>query len=315
MSVSRQLVTVLSLFLLCRLLSGCAAVLRPSEPNRLTIHSEPDSAHVYINGVYHAVTPISLSLPPESCYLLEVHKQGYQTGYDTVMASIGTNWLIADIVSSLPFFAVPIAVDGISGDWYTLDKHDNSRVFHLVPGTANHPALPTPQPLDSTASNLALLIELGVVFPSYQIPVLPQSYGVGIGYTPDPAVQCVARIEYNSIGISRPYRDNNGNISTTDLSTQIFSGMVGLRGRLFHTGIYATGGVGAIQAFIPQAPASTSGLLPLLTIGAGYVFPGEHFLLELRHIFVPTKLWLTSLQSAPIYLNHTVFRIGLVQPL
>lgn len=315
MSVFRQLAhTVLSL-LLCYLLSGCAAVLRPSAPNRLAIRSEPDSAQVYINGIYHAVTPTSLSLPSESRYLLEIHKQGYRTGYDTVTASIGTNWLVADIVSSLPFLAVPIAVDGISRSWYTLDNNDSSRVFQLVPGIDNHPALPTKQPLDSTDSKLALLIELGIVFPPHQTPVLPQSYGIGIGYTPHPAVQFVAKMEFNSIGISRLYKNNNGTIATADIATQLFSGMVGLRGRLFHTGIYITGGVGAVQALIPQSTASTPGLIPLLTIGTGYVFPGEHFLLELRHIFVPTKLWLTSLQSAPIYLNHTVFRIGLVQPL
>lgn len=298
------------LLVLCALLTGCATLLRPTEPNRLSVRSEPDSAYIYVDGIYKAVTPATLSLPAEERYVVKVHKQGYRPAYDTITTSVATGWLIADIVSSIPFLAVPIAVDGLNGNWCIIDNEDSERFFRLVPGESTifpPPVLPT---IDTSDKHFSVSLGIGVVFPAYQVPVMPQSYGFGFDYALSPSLQIIASAEFNGIGILYQKQNNRGSTSTMDASALLFSGMVGLRGYLFDTGIYAVGGVGALRAVIPEFPASTPGLQPFVTFGMGYVFPGNTFFLEFRPAFVLTELHLSSAQLNKPMLRYTSVRAG-----
>jgi hypothetical protein len=313
MSICRQLCYLLFLPLFGSLCAGCATLLRPTEPNQLTVQSEPDSAYIYVNGIYKAVTPATFSLPAEERYIVKVQKQGYRPAYDTITTSVAPGWLIADIVFSIPFFAVPIAVDGLNGNWYTIDDKDSKRSLRLVPGKTIILPPPVLPPADTSEKQFSLSLGVGVVFPAYQVPVLPQSYELGFGYAPSSSLQILASAGFDGTGILYQKPNNDGSTSTMDASALLFSGIVGVRTYLFETNLYATGGIGALHAYTPEFPASAPSLQPLVSLGVGYTFPGDTFFMELRRVFVLTELDLGTARRNRMTIHHTSLRVGVMQ--
>lgn len=293
------------------LLPGCAAVLRSSAPNPLTVRSKPDSALVYIDGIYRATTPAIISLAPQKQYAVAVYKPGYRNIYDTLQTFVGSGWLIADLVSAVPMLGIPLIVDGLSGQWYTLAEQDTERFFYLMPGTDSIPLTSGTGP---APSRFALLYEAGMALPAYQTPIIPQSYGLGLGYKAGSSMLLVIKAEFDAIGFYQQKVSNQGTPYTTDASAILVSGMAALRLQLFGTGFFVTAGVGATGVSLSSFPNASPGLLPVAGVGAGYIFPGDKLFLEVRRVLVPAGLQLPK-QPESLYLHHTTIRFGLVQPL
>lgn len=98
-------------------LSGCATLLRGSgDPMMIT--SAPTAATVALNGVEIGTTPIQMRLPAKDLQLLRFSKDGYRPATVAVSGSVGSGWVILDILCGL----VPVIVDAATGSWYSRDR-------------------------------------------------------------------------------------------------------------------------------------------------------------------------------------------------
>lgn len=98
-------------------LSGCATLLKGSgDPLRIT--STPTAATVTLNGVEIGTTPIQMRVPAKDLQLLRFSKDGYRSSTVAVSGSVGSGWVILDILCGL----VPVIVDAATGSWYTRDR-------------------------------------------------------------------------------------------------------------------------------------------------------------------------------------------------
>ena len=100
-------------------LSSCATFLKNSSQD-IEFSSEPTGAEVYANGKLLGTTPVKIRLKSKITHTLEFKKEGYKTRKDFLNNHISTGWLILDLVCGV----IPIAVDAITGDWYSLDQEN-----------------------------------------------------------------------------------------------------------------------------------------------------------------------------------------------
>lgn len=73
--------------LLVFVLTGCATLFGKKN-HIVTITSEPANAKVYINGSYRGMSPLTISLEPDSDINVMVKKKGYQEGTAIIQKGI-----------------------------------------------------------------------------------------------------------------------------------------------------------------------------------------------------------------------------------
>jgi len=101
----------------CVLSTSCATLLKGGH-QRVSFDSNPAGASVVINGQWEGSTPVQSRLKTNDSYTIEFRKEGYRTESVRLRRVLGVGWVIADV-----FFGVwPAVVDGITGDWYSLDR-------------------------------------------------------------------------------------------------------------------------------------------------------------------------------------------------
>ncbi len=318
-----------TLRILCVLMAlaagGCASVFRSPAPNELRVTSEPDSAQVIIDGWVYT-TPAVITLPPAKRYILEYRKTGYRPVRDTVETSIGTGWLISDIACSLPAFGVPIAVDALFGQWYTIDEEDMQQHIELVPDPAGT-QLPFPTEENDIGKSpsrpavfrrnsehpehLAFLLEMGFAYPAYQVPVVPTSYSAGFSYTPAQWCAISLRQEAHGTAADLVLSDTANTPTPTNTSMFILATATDVRFLLWNTGIYLAGGAGVMNTSISHNQSTIAmGWLPFASAGGGYVFSGGTWFIDARYTSALTTMPATS--SIPEYRPHyTTVRFGL----
>jgi hypothetical protein len=95
---------------------GCATVFS-SSTQQVQMTSTPPGAEVMIDGVPIGRTPMIATLHKNKAYLVSF-RSGNQVTTCTLTKSVGAVWIVLDIL----FGFVPLIVDAITGDWYSLDQ-------------------------------------------------------------------------------------------------------------------------------------------------------------------------------------------------
>ena len=95
-------------------LSGCATIFKGGE-QRIPVNSNPQGAEIIIDGVSYGTTPQVIRLEVQRSYDI-VLRQGEMERTVTLRNSIGTTWVVLDVVGLL----IPLLVDASTGDWYEL---------------------------------------------------------------------------------------------------------------------------------------------------------------------------------------------------
>ena len=96
--------------------SGCATLF--AEDRRpVVMNSAPDGATVYVNGAQVGMTPITVDLDNSENHVIRFTQEGREDAFCRLNASVGTKWLILDVLFGL----VPLVVDAVTGDWKELD--------------------------------------------------------------------------------------------------------------------------------------------------------------------------------------------------
>ncbi len=112
-------ISVLSIFL-----NGCATLFKGST-EEVNVSSKPVGAEVYVNGVLMGTTPVTLKLKSNKSYTIQFKKDGFLTKSVVLNNSIGTGWLILDVLGGL----IPVIVDASTGNWYTLDQDNVNAIL------------------------------------------------------------------------------------------------------------------------------------------------------------------------------------------
>jgi hypothetical protein len=99
------------------ILDGCATLFHGST-DTIDFSSEPSEAVVYVNGKLMGMTPLQLRLDARQPHTIEFRRDGYRTQSYVVNSSVGSVWIILDILGG----GLPIIVDAATGDWHTLDQ-------------------------------------------------------------------------------------------------------------------------------------------------------------------------------------------------
>jgi hypothetical protein len=98
-------------------LNSCATI-HGGKRNTLNIHSgQPDSAMVFLDGVYLGQTPYKLRISKYKLQhrsMIEIRKEGYETFYYEVLRSPHIGYVVADILTGV----IPLIVDVADGNIY-----------------------------------------------------------------------------------------------------------------------------------------------------------------------------------------------------
>ena len=100
-------------------LSSCATLLK-NKSDDVSFSSDPAGSEVYANGKFLGTTPVKLRLKTDSSYTIEFKKEGYDTKTVFLGNHVSGGWIVLDIVCGI----FPVAVDAITGDWYSLDQEN-----------------------------------------------------------------------------------------------------------------------------------------------------------------------------------------------
>ena len=114
--------TVVFFFILIALmvlLSSCATLLK-NKSDDVSFSSDPAGSEVYANGTLLGTTPVKLRLKTDSTYTVDFKKEGYDTKTVFLGNHVSGGWIVLDIVCGI----FPVAVDAITGDWYSLDQEN-----------------------------------------------------------------------------------------------------------------------------------------------------------------------------------------------
>ncbi|HNX72797.1 MAG TPA: PEGA domain-containing protein [Spirochaetales bacterium] len=122
-TINTTLAVIFSSILVLVLL-GCATIIK-GDKEPVYLASKPDSAEVYVNGVFAGMTPIRLSLASKGTYTIEFRKEGYRSKMVQIDNQIGAGWVVLDALTGL----VPILVDAITGSWYELTTNNVNAVL------------------------------------------------------------------------------------------------------------------------------------------------------------------------------------------
>jgi len=291
------------------LLNGCALLLRPDTPNTIHVSSEPDKATVIVNGQRYSRTPAIIKLPASERYCIEYHKAGYRPAYDTVYASIGTDWLIADITCSMLTFGSPLVVDYLTGSWYEIDTNTR-RSAVLIPDATVPPLPPAVPPVPI---GLSIQLETGFTQPFYQVAVVPTHYGIGLGYVITDWLTAGIRQEMQGAGALITLPDSRNIMTKTHASLFVISTTGRLQFDLFDTGLYTTFGAGIMRASIGYFQTHVArGWLPCGIVGAGYMFSDEKkgFYTELCYTTTGPYTLHISPSDTKFSPYHTTIRAG-----
>lgn len=313
-------------------LSGCAHIMREKLPNVVYVGSEPDSAVVYIDGMYHGITPLKTYLPSKSSYIVEMNKQGYQPRRDTVSSIISSPWLFLDVITS--FCILPPLVDAYTGAWFTPSDSVIFRGLTPASDTAQPIFRPvSPQPLNTFSivsffdpdklreTPIIAFIGCGYSFPSpfsTAVPLLPTAYCLGIGYKFTPDISIGAMWNVSVIGkhvlLPTPTLDDATRVKVTP-TLSVFS--VDGRMRLYHSPLYVVAGIGLLAAGMAENGIQTPGRRRLpeifgtagcVSFGMGISFRNGSFFTEAR-----TTIGWNSVHSAPynpFSVNHFCINLG-----
>jgi hypothetical protein len=100
------------------ILSGCATIFKGTKED-VEFGSSPDNTAVYVNGSKIGMTPCKVMLRSKGEYTVEFKKEGYQNKVYHISSSVGTTWVILDVLAGA---AIPILTDVATGSWYILDE-------------------------------------------------------------------------------------------------------------------------------------------------------------------------------------------------
>jgi hypothetical protein len=98
-------------------MSGCATVLKGNN-DTVSFYSNPEGSSVLIDGDLIGFTPCDVRLDTKHTYKIKITKQGYDTYADILSHSVGSGWVIFDVI----FGFFPSFIDMATGSWYELDQ-------------------------------------------------------------------------------------------------------------------------------------------------------------------------------------------------
>jgi hypothetical protein len=101
----------------CAMSLGCATIFKGNN-EKVSFSTEPESASVYVNGMYTGKGSFQQNLASNGSYAVECRKPGYETRSQTVNHSIGAGWIILDVLGGL----IPLIVDAATGSWDQLEN-------------------------------------------------------------------------------------------------------------------------------------------------------------------------------------------------
>lgn len=96
--------------------AGCATMFSSSKED-VSFESDPEGATVEIDGEQQGKTPTTVELDTDNQYEVVFTKEGYETSQAKIENQLGAHWIVLDVFA----FGWPLAIDAITGAWYSLD--------------------------------------------------------------------------------------------------------------------------------------------------------------------------------------------------
>jgi hypothetical protein len=127
-------------------LSGCAAVFKGSK-QEVRFVAVPEGSDVRIDSQYAGETPTTAKVDRNTSQNIVVSKDGFANQYVKVQRHPDVPWWIWDIATcSVPILlCIPLAVDALSGAWFSLDEEVRVKLDPL-PMAAKPPPPPASAP-------------------------------------------------------------------------------------------------------------------------------------------------------------------------
>lgn len=104
---------------------ACCATLFKGGFDEVSFNSDPQRAQVYCDGRLIGETPLAIKLDSKKSYMIEIKKEGYRTHTQNITNHVGAGWVVLDILGGL----IPVIVDALTGDWYSLDQKNVNAVL------------------------------------------------------------------------------------------------------------------------------------------------------------------------------------------
>ena len=98
-------------------IAGCATLFN-DDTRSVLMSSNPNEAEVLIDGTRRGVTPLSLELNNHVGHIVTFRKEGHQDVVCELTTSVGTGWIILDVLGGL----VPVIIDAATGKWNSLEQ-------------------------------------------------------------------------------------------------------------------------------------------------------------------------------------------------
>lgn len=122
--MKKKLVVLVALLLGGIIISSCATLFG-NQNHSLDLVSSPEGAEVYINGEYMGTTPLQLTVKADKPLRVEFRKSGKAPIIRYVNNKVEAKWVVLDVLGGL----IPVAIDAVTGNWYTLDTNKVNVLF------------------------------------------------------------------------------------------------------------------------------------------------------------------------------------------
>jgi hypothetical protein len=104
--------------------ASCATLFKGTT-QEVHFNSNPQKAHVIVNGADMGETPVALKLETKKTYNIEFRAEGYEPKTYTISNHVGAGWIILDVFAGL----VGVIIDAATGAWYSLDQSNVDAVL------------------------------------------------------------------------------------------------------------------------------------------------------------------------------------------
>ena len=97
--------------------SSACATLFNSEVKAVGMYSSPMGAEVWIDGIMHGKTPLSVELDNQESHTVVFRKEGHSDVACDLESQSQGRWLLVDVVPGVLLLLIPLVVDAMTGDW------------------------------------------------------------------------------------------------------------------------------------------------------------------------------------------------------
>lgn len=122
-------------------LSGCATIFQGTHSD-LEIHTRPDKAQIWVDGVQQGTAPATISMEVQKSHVVVIRAPGYKEQTIRTDNVLSGGFVALDIILGL----VPVIVDAATGAWYKVQPSPMNVMLTPEGGAPEAAAAPPPAP-------------------------------------------------------------------------------------------------------------------------------------------------------------------------